>query len=72
VSKSWHLDGPVPLKSVFKDYLFGNPFQESGDRGRKSREPRKGPGMKPSGRASAFSQCGPADSRSREADDETP
>ena len=35
-------DGPIPLDAVFKDYLFGNPFQESGQGGKKS------PGMKES------------------------
>lgn len=47
VSKSWNADGPVPLKAVFKDHLFGNPFQESGDRGKVKRGPgENGPGMK--------------------------
>jgi hypothetical protein len=47
VSKSWFQEGPVPLSKVFKDYLFGNPFQESGDRGKKELPPRdRGPGMK--------------------------
>src|SRR5262245_26883453 len=46
VGKAAGVNGPVPLDSVFRNYLFGNPFQESGDRGKgRRRDPPPGPGM---------------------------
>ncbi len=44
VGKAAKVDGPVPLDAVFRDYLFGNPFQES--RGtERERDWRRAPGM---------------------------